>query len=260
MKFLKKPVVIEAWQLPVPDADTHGWGDDPNIIFKRVDRMVVEAIISTLEGTMTANGRDWIIRGVKGELYPCKPDIFAATYEPVDSAPALDQTVFQLGEEEAYQEVRQLIDFPPAPTAALKELMRSEPPWSPPAPDGVAIENAARAMYERGHEPRSSALTKIAAMPWETIGEQFREYWRDCAKIGLEAALSSSPPARPAPDKRQAAWEAALIEAVRPVSGTLYEHRTCQLRLQFPDEASAKAFRDALALAAEAEKDRDGNG
>lgn len=38
--------------------------------------------IRTLEGTMTASEGDWIIRGVKGELYPCKPDIFEATYEP----------------------------------------------------------------------------------------------------------------------------------------------------------------------------------
>jgi hypothetical protein len=40
--------------------------------------------IETLEGTMEADIGDWIIRGVKGELYPCKPDIFAATYEPAD--------------------------------------------------------------------------------------------------------------------------------------------------------------------------------
>lgn len=40
--------------------------------------------IPTLEGTMTASPGDWIIRGVKGEFYPCKPDIFEATYEPVD--------------------------------------------------------------------------------------------------------------------------------------------------------------------------------
>lgn len=39
--------------------------------------------IGTLEGNMIASAGDWIIRGVKGELYPCKPDIFAATYEPV---------------------------------------------------------------------------------------------------------------------------------------------------------------------------------
>lgn len=39
--------------------------------------------IATLEGTMRADVGDWVIQGVKGELYPCKPDIFAATYDPV---------------------------------------------------------------------------------------------------------------------------------------------------------------------------------
>ena len=39
--------------------------------------------IPTLEGEMTASRRDWIIRGIAGEIYPCKPDIFEATYEPV---------------------------------------------------------------------------------------------------------------------------------------------------------------------------------
>ena len=41
--------------------------------------------IETLEGTMTAIASDWIIKGVKGEFYPCKPDIFAATYEPAEN-------------------------------------------------------------------------------------------------------------------------------------------------------------------------------
>jgi hypothetical protein len=43
--------------------------------------------IRTLEGTMTAQRGDWIIRGVQGEPYPCKPDIFEATYEPVGESP-----------------------------------------------------------------------------------------------------------------------------------------------------------------------------
>ena len=46
--------------------------------------------IRTLEGTMRADEGDWIIKGVQGEFYPCKPDIFAATYEPVASGPAPD--------------------------------------------------------------------------------------------------------------------------------------------------------------------------
>lgn len=41
------------------------------------------AIINTLEGDMRANANDWIIRGINGELYPCKPDIFEKTYEIV---------------------------------------------------------------------------------------------------------------------------------------------------------------------------------
>lgn len=91
-RFRKKPVVIEAVQVrqrfPWPDwfheavtanvVITHGigkFGEGP-----------VFCEIHTLEGVMRADERDWIIRGVKGELYPCKPDIFAATYEPADDA------------------------------------------------------------------------------------------------------------------------------------------------------------------------------
>ena len=47
-------------------------------------RMPAYLSIDTLEGSMAATAGDWIIRGVKGEFYPCKPDIFEATYAPVD--------------------------------------------------------------------------------------------------------------------------------------------------------------------------------
>ena len=83
-KFRKKPVVIEAWRLPTLDGTTRDFYNDPNSIFKRENGAIIEAIISTLEGTMTASNGDWIIRGVKGELYPCKPDIFEATYETAE--------------------------------------------------------------------------------------------------------------------------------------------------------------------------------
>ena len=58
-KYRKRPVIIEAYQTD-----------------KELD-------IETLEGTMHANSGDWIITGVNGEQYPCKPDIFEKTYEPV---------------------------------------------------------------------------------------------------------------------------------------------------------------------------------
>lgn len=85
MKFRKKPVVIEAWQVgsrtPQPQwlSETITKGD---VWYQGGDEPYYT--IATLEGEMRASQFDWIIRGVKGELYPCKPDIFAATYEPAE--------------------------------------------------------------------------------------------------------------------------------------------------------------------------------
>lgn len=73
MKFVKKPVVIEATQ----------WfkdGDHPAVKMANRGR---DAIIHTLEGPHFVTPGDWIITGVKGEHYPCKPDIFEMTYESV---------------------------------------------------------------------------------------------------------------------------------------------------------------------------------
>ena len=91
-KFRKKPVEIEAFQFkpfwrrglavaaenaPVwflqaeQDGSVKVWGDDETPY----------CMIKTLEGSMKANDGDWIIKGVKDEIYPCKPDIFAATYD-----------------------------------------------------------------------------------------------------------------------------------------------------------------------------------
>jgi len=87
MKYRKKPVIIEAFQL-LPKTIFPDWanGNKMKVIVDRDERWI-EASIETLEGTMTASKGDWIIKGVKGELYPCKPDIFEATYEPVSDRP-----------------------------------------------------------------------------------------------------------------------------------------------------------------------------
>lgn len=78
-KFRKKPVVIDAEQFFINSEN--GW---PAGVCKDGASSTGYAI-DTLEGRAleVAEG-DWIITGVKGELYPCKPDIFAATYEPAD--------------------------------------------------------------------------------------------------------------------------------------------------------------------------------
>jgi hypothetical protein len=84
-KFRKKPVVIEAHRLPAIDEDAN---DELIDFLLSADRDTEsgydgELLIHTLEGVMTAKPGDWIIKGVSGEIYPCKPDIFKATYEPV---------------------------------------------------------------------------------------------------------------------------------------------------------------------------------
>jgi len=86
MKYRKKPVVIDAWRLPMSNGASREFDDNPGIIFKHEGGAIVEAIITTLEGVMLASNGDWIIRGVKGELYPCKSDIFSATYELVEES------------------------------------------------------------------------------------------------------------------------------------------------------------------------------
>lgn len=79
MKYRKKPVVIEAIQLEYSTESQDSiikWSG--NIIRKGLDGGL---IIPTLEGNMVANTGDYIIKGVNGEFYPCKPDIFYATYD-----------------------------------------------------------------------------------------------------------------------------------------------------------------------------------
>jgi hypothetical protein len=81
-KFKKKPVVIEARRF---NAD--GPGDAYQLVEWIGDSAYIydgKVAIKTLEGTVTADVGDWIIRGVEGEFYPCKDSIFKATYEQVE--------------------------------------------------------------------------------------------------------------------------------------------------------------------------------
>lgn len=84
-KFRKKPVEIEAWQLP-PIGEAAS--DEFLEFLHTMDREWScerdgTLSIYTLEGEMMASPGDYIIKGIKGEYYPCKPDIFEMTYDPV---------------------------------------------------------------------------------------------------------------------------------------------------------------------------------
>ena len=84
MKFRKKPVTVDAIKWTGENADeVQAFLHDghPHAASGWVKGIYVE--IGTLEGLMVASQGDWIIKGVKGEFYPCKPDIFEATYDLV---------------------------------------------------------------------------------------------------------------------------------------------------------------------------------
>jgi hypothetical protein len=94
-KFRKKPVVIEAFQFNPTHHPMMGWIADKSpawFMLAQCDGIAKiwsddeepYCMIKTFEGSMKANLGDWIIKGIKDEIYPCKPDIFAATYEAVD--------------------------------------------------------------------------------------------------------------------------------------------------------------------------------
>ena len=88
MKFKKKPVVIEAEQfLPYDEAIEKVMAlasrSSRRVQVTRMPDGKCTMQIQTLEGVMEASIGDWIIRGIQGEVYPCKPDIFYATYERV---------------------------------------------------------------------------------------------------------------------------------------------------------------------------------
>ena len=89
-QYRKKPVVVRAWKfdgttdsLPPMNHTAH------KLWYREHDRVNDQhfpptVVVRTLEGDMTAQVGDYIIEGVNGELYPCKPDIFEATYELVE--------------------------------------------------------------------------------------------------------------------------------------------------------------------------------
>ena len=84
-KFVKKPVVIEAIQYDganITEVETFVGGKLPTVMNSNKDTQLV---VSTLEGDMKISKKDYVIKGVNGEFYPCKPDIFEKTYDVVEN-------------------------------------------------------------------------------------------------------------------------------------------------------------------------------
>lgn len=106
-KYKKKPVEIDAWKWDGSEESNKLISSIPNFkgsIVSVTDEGVTTTVIHiyTLEGTMTATVGDYIIRGVKGEFYPCKPDIFEMTYESV--GPSTEEIDAALAEHNLHEE------------------------------------------------------------------------------------------------------------------------------------------------------------
>ncbi|WP_208450231.1 hypothetical protein [Burkholderia anthina] len=132
-QYRKKPVVIEAFELPIAPYD----GSTNEIHEENVWSFIAWAkkvgftnwtsegdgyiAIDTLEGKMTASPGDWIIKGVKGEFYPCKPDIFAVTYEAAEQAATAPAPAREIAELQA--EIERLTAIVNAPRGDMKEAI-----------------------------------------------------------------------------------------------------------------------------------------
>ena len=97
LRYKKKPIIIEAFQMTLerrtdnrdwPEWLNRAWNEDRGVqgsVYPTIEGTGDGTIsIGTLEGEHLVSFGDWIMRGVKGELYPCKPDIFEATYDSVE--------------------------------------------------------------------------------------------------------------------------------------------------------------------------------
>jgi hypothetical protein len=146
LRFRKKPLVIEAWR----------WTGDPKIAASSPPEWLVDAInkegapnttpgmvmrigdqlhIATLEGVVVARPGDWVIRGIKGELYPCKPAIFDSTYAPAQQASKVieegleaAQRIISIDEGGPEDEVEYLDSV--AVARALDEMQRPPLDWA----------------------------------------------------------------------------------------------------------------------------------
>ena len=210
-QWRKKPVVIEAIQHDGTHDRTQQiieWMNASNPRFDPNDSATWTVsgyygtlTIKTLEGEMTASKGDWIIRGVKGEFYPCKPDIFAATYEPAHvptPAPPLDKILAGIALRIRWDEVqsvqhgdrtpfldamRRLASAPapaPEPTAGnmleywLKDYAQFRPNWWPLIQEYLASALAAAQGAPDGAK-LLLALEEIADLAENAVGENAYE-------------------------------------------------------------------------------------
>lgn len=128
MKYVKKPVEIEAVQfIDTPERISEiaeFVGTDLRVNYENKDNPYI--LIETLEGTMKASVGDYIIKGVKGEFYPCKPDVFKQTYDSVGTPldrmyRDIDELVGRFNKLDAFMKTDKFLNLP-TETIGLLEI------------------------------------------------------------------------------------------------------------------------------------------
>ena len=198
-EYRKKPVVIEAVQYPCEhpalkrcDCDPnwpHSDGPAPPQACSECGHVFIE----TLEGRMRVSLGDWIITGVKGEHYPCKPDIFASTYEPAAATPSAPQG----GGVEA---LRALLrgyekDAVSPERIAIRDALRIAIPL-------IAAQPRTDAAQQAPAEAQAQGGGEVCAHSWYDYGQANVSWCRKCeakAVTGYEDRPFSAPPIAPAP-------------------------------------------------------------
>ena len=113
-KYRKKPVEIEAVLFANPWKEVREFAPEVTFIREPTGNRIAFGVVHTLEGDMRAEVGDMLIRGVQGELYPCKPDIFEATYELVEGPPVSAENPADTVVEQAWGEFRDGPDYQPS--------------------------------------------------------------------------------------------------------------------------------------------------
>lgn len=193
-KYRKKPAVIEAVQIDKRmDLTSPPWWAEAvqqnRVILRGMgkftrDLPVVE--IETLEGVMTGIQGDWIILGVKGELYPCKPDIFAATYEPVDGETEMSSTAHEdqfLPHSDDVAQAPDKGEDVTLPPPSHRHPMSGEPIWD---------EATARAAVLADRQQRGGDSLLRVFVQEVALGAYSEDELRDKARAALAATKGES--------------------------------------------------------------------
>lgn len=214
-QYRKKPVVIDAIQFDGTLVSLEAF----NIPEVSQDLGSNTAQIPTLEGVHTASKGDWIIKGIKGEFYPCKPDIFAATYEPA-TAPIPAQTGIRASVSQPEQAR--------AWFAVCEALDRVSPDW---LRDGVpAMDSAVTAIegLAARQAPDPSLLADLSVMLAALIPSELAKQMNPQTierlgdlKCRVDASVNGSAQREPAKEDRRQKVGAGdgntyVVDAVRP--------------------------------------------